>query len=102
MGKILLGGFWENSEGNKDFVAVCYNINGSLDNTFNINGIKSFDHRTYDDVNSSIPIQRDGKIFAICYASNGLNNAFAIGTNNVDGSTDNTFDSDEKNDVHYF
>lgn len=95
-GKIVLGGYWANSKSIKDFVVARFNINGSRDNTFNKSGIQSTDFRTYDDYINAVAIQSDGKIVAAGYASNGLNNAFAIARYNTDGSADNTFDTDGK------
>lgn len=91
-----MAGLWGNSSRKKDFVLVRFNSRGSLDSSFNKNGIQTTDFRTYDDIVNSIAIQSDGKIVAAGYASNGLNNAFAIVRYSTDGIPDNSFDSDGK------
>lgn len=95
-GKFVLGGVWENSNGVKDFVLARFNINGTIDNSFNKIGIQNTDFRGYDDIITEIAIQPDGKIVATGNGSNGYNNAFAISRYNKDGSLDNSFDSDGK------
>lgn len=73
-----------------------FNTGGSLDKTFDTDGIQITDFRTYNDVINSVAIQSDGKIVAAGSASNGQNDAFAIARYNTDGSPDNTFDTDGK------
>lgn len=98
-GKIVLGGFWQNTAGNNDFVLARLNRTGSLDKTFDTDGVQTTDFRTYNDVINSIAIQGDGKIVAAGSASNGSNDAFAIARYNTNGSFDNTFDTDGKKNV---
>jgi uncharacterized delta-60 repeat protein len=95
-GRIVLGGYWQNSAGNNDFVLARLNTTGSLDKTFDTDGIQATDFRTYNDVINSLAIQSDGKIVAGGYASNGSNDAFALARYNTNGSPDNTFDADGK------
>ena len=95
-GKIVAGGIgFENNAGG--FALVRYNTNGSLDITFDTDGIVttsiigSFPNVLYSII-YSIAIQSDGKIVAggMC------NNDFALARYNTNGSLDVTFDSDGK------
>ena len=95
-GKIVLGGLWLNTAAKADFALARFNKNGSLDSTFDKDGIQTTDFRTYDDIINAIAIQNDGKIVAVGYASNGSNNAFAIARYNINGLLDSTFDTDGK------
>ena len=93
-GKIVVGGTFGDSNF-ADFALVRYNSDGSLDNTFDLDGkvttsVSSADERCY-----SIAIQSDGKIVAVGYSNtNSSNKDFAIVRFNSDGSLDNTFDLD--------
>jgi len=64
-GKILVAGATYNGA-NLDIVVLKYNSNGSLDNTFNLNGIKQIDFSAY--YANSITINEDGNIY-ICAES---------------------------------
>lgn len=64
-GKILVAGASYNGA-NLDIVVLKYNSNGSLDNTFNLNGIKQIDFSAY--YANSITINEDGNIY-ICAES---------------------------------
>jgi uncharacterized delta-60 repeat protein len=93
--KILVAGISWN--GGDDFSIVRYNTDGSLDNTFDFDGILTTDLGTTYDVCYSINIQNDGKILAAgssYFASSGYD--IALVRYNIDGSLDNTFDTDGK------
>ncbi len=61
-GKIVVAGY--SGDGNRDdFALARYNTNGSLDNTFGINGIATTPFIFSDEANS-VAIQTDGKIVA--------------------------------------
>ncbi len=92
--KIVLGGLWNNTNTQKDFVIVRYGANGALDKSFNTTGIKTTDFRGYNDYNTSLFIQKDGKVIAGGYASNGTSYAFATSRYNTNGSTDSTYSAD--------
>lgn len=92
-GKIIVGGLTDNS-GNSDFVVVRYNSDGSLDNSFDTDGIAVTEPGLSDDVIESIAIQADGKILAAGQSFNGSTSDFCVVRYNSDGSLDPTFDSD--------
>ena len=94
-GKILAGGFSYNGS-NQDFALVRYNTNGSLDNTFDADGMVTTPLGTSDDYASSIAIQSDGKIVAAGFSNDSANYDFALARYNTNGSLDVTFDSDGK------
>lgn len=75
-GKILAAG----SAGN-DFAIARYNTNGSPDNTFDLDGLKTTDFGLTESI-TKILLQADGKILAC---------GSAILRYNADGSTDNSF-----------
>lgn len=92
-GKIVAAGFASNGL-NSDFALARYNADGTLDNTFSIDGKLTTAIGSSDDICYAICLQPDGKIIAAGYSSNGLNNDFALVRYNVDGSLDNSFDGD--------
>jgi uncharacterized delta-60 repeat protein len=74
---------------------VRYNTNGTLDNSFDSDGIVTTAFGTNWDEARSVVIQGDGKILTGGLAS--LPTAkFAVARYNTDGSLDNTFDTDGK------
>ncbi len=92
-GKIVMAGY--SSNGIKfDFALLRYNTNGSLDNTFDTDGILTTSVGNADDYGMSVVIQSDGKIFVAGVSYNGANNDFALVCYNTNGSLDNTFDTD--------
>lgn len=86
-GKILVGGYFNNYDGNTASGIIRLNSNGTIDNTFNIGS-------GFNSPVLSITIQPDGKI--ICgglftsYSGNTSNYIIRL---NSDGSIDNTFNS---------
>ena len=95
-GKIVAGGGgWENNAGG--FALVRYNTNGSLDITFDTDGIVTTSISYQGGMVYSIAIQSDGKIVAGGVAANIYPNSdFALARYNTNGSLDVTFDSDGK------
>ncbi len=90
-GKIIAGG-WTFSSGPGDFVSVRVNANGSLDTSYNSNGIVLSNFGPFDR-GDTILIQPDGKIlFGGERYSGFTNNDFAIARYNPNGSLDNSFD----------
>jgi uncharacterized delta-60 repeat protein/gliding motility-associated-like protein len=94
-GKIVVAGGSYNGS-NYDFALVRYNVDGSLNNTFDNDGIVTTAIGSGDGHGHSIAIQSDGKIVVAGYGDNGSNLDFAIVRYNANGSLDNTFDSDGK------
>ena len=92
-GKIVVAGDSYNGI-NYDFAVVRYNSDGSLDNTFGSNGIVTTEFGS-DDSGNSVAIQPDGKIVVAGFSHQG-NDDFAVARYNIDGSLDNSFDSDGK------
>lgn len=92
-GKIVAGG----SVGGDNFALARYNLNGSLDNSFNGIG-KVITDFGGDDVISSIAIQNNGKIVAAgsTKLDSNSNGDIAIARYNSNGSLDNTFSNDGK------
>src|SRR4030095_5100102 len=84
------------SGSNFDFALVRYNINGSLDPTFNSDGRVTTPIGQGDDGIYSIAVQSDGKLVAAGSSNNGSTDDFAIVRYNLDGSLDATFDADGK------
>ena len=89
-GKIISAGYSSNGSDN-DFAIIRYNLNGSLDNTFGINGIAITQIGLSDDYAYSVAIQEDGKIVAAGSSKNGTNSDFAIVRYNQSGDLDDTF-----------
>lgn len=85
-GKIVVAG------GNTDFKLVRYNPNGSLDNSFDFDGKLTTDFGSVYDQANSIALQSDGKIVVAGYS----NNDFAIARYTINGTLDNSFDTDGK------
>ncbi len=94
-GKIVVAGTSFNGS-DDDFALVRYNVNGSLDTTFDGDGKLTTAIGTSQDVAYSVALQSDGKILVAGYSHNGSNNDFALVRYNSDGSLDTTFDGDGK------
>lgn len=78
---------------NNDFGLVRYNSDGTLDNTFDGDGIVRTDFGG-DDGATSMFIQADGKIVVAGYSIVSGNGVFALARYNTNGSLDATFDGD--------
>lgn len=97
-GKILASGFVLESSGNKsDIVLARYNADGSLDNTFSLDGIVTTDFGR-SEYGFSVAIQPDGKIAVGGYTEYGgiSSSDFAIARYNADGTLDNSFGTNGK------
>jgi uncharacterized delta-60 repeat protein len=99
-GKIIVGGEVSNVLGDTSYIElVRYNTNGSVDNSFGING-KVF--TGFNNVNCSLKalaLQPDGKIVAVGYTLDkaivaNTKTDFAIVRYNPNGSLDTSFDGD--------
>ena len=89
-GKIVVAGFSEIGDV-FEWALIRYNVDGTLDNTFDTDGkvstaINATDNRAY-----ALVIQNDGKIVVAGYYSNGSSYDFAVVRYNSDGSLDNLF-----------
>jgi uncharacterized delta-60 repeat protein len=93
-GKIVAAGYSHNGN-DDDFALVRYNTNGTLDNTFDFDGIVTTPVGTSDEECYSVAIQPDGEIVAAGYDVNTFTE-YAVVRYNSDGSLDNTFGSNGK------
>ena len=91
-GKILAAGY--GGTGGNDFALARYNVNGSLDTSFDSDGKVTTDFGGLDYI-QSVAIQSDGKIVAVgAKFSGGFD--FALARYNTNGSLDTSFDTDGK------
>lgn len=74
----------------------CLGQDGSLDNTFDSDGIVTTSINALKDFGRGLAIQSDGKIIVAGYSYTGTRDVFAIVRYNTDGSLDTTFDGDGK------
>ena len=96
-GKIVVTGGVSNDAIDFNIAVIRFNSDGTLDNTFDVDGIVVTDLGSLYDFANSLVIQDDGKIVVTAYnktqATRGL---MVIVRYNSDGSLDNTFDQDGK------
>jgi uncharacterized delta-60 repeat protein len=92
-GKIIVAGYSSNGS-NNDITVVRFNSNGTLDNSFDGDGIVTTDIGSNDNEVYAVTIQSDGKIVVVGYTYNGSNSDFAVLRYNSDGTLDDTFDGD--------
>jgi uncharacterized delta-60 repeat protein len=91
-GKIVVGG---SSSG--DFALIRYNSDGSVDNSFGINGKVTTDFLGNGDVANSLAIQTDGKIIVAGFSLDSNNvSKFSLARYNINGTLDNSFGSSGK------
>lgn len=99
-GKILVGGSTHNTAlGIYEFMVVCYNSNGTLDNSFGTGGKVSYNYGSdhQEPGVSAIIVQPDGKIVVCGTDMNNLTDRFfALARLNSDGTFDNSFSVDGK------
>jgi len=91
-GKIVVAGSASNGD-NDDIALVRYESDGSLDNTFGINGIVTTNIGVANDDAYTLLIQSDGKILVAgsSDSSSGTLHTIALLRYNSDGTLDNTF-----------
>jgi uncharacterized delta-60 repeat protein len=94
-GKIVVVGSGSNGA-NRDIFVVRFNENGSLDNTFDNDGIINTSVGSSDDFGVSLAIQTDGKILVTGYSMDGIYSDISVVRYNKDGTLDNTFSTDGK------
>jgi uncharacterized delta-60 repeat protein len=85
-GRIVVAGFSSNGS-NNDFALVRYNVDGSLDTSFDGDGRVTTDFSPYDDWGCSVALRSDGKIVVAGYAGG----EFAVARYNPNGSLDTSF-----------
>ena len=79
-----------------DFAVARYKTDGSLDSTFNTNGIVITDIESLDDRGASVAIQADGKIVVAGTSSDSMGYYFSVVRYHTNGDLDLTFDGDGK------
>ncbi len=82
------------------FALARYNSNGSLDTTFDTDGLVSTPFGSSEDYGQAIAIQSDGKIVVAGKTGVGIGSVFALARYNSNGSLDTTFDTDGKVTTH--
>jgi uncharacterized delta-60 repeat protein len=78
------------------FALIRYTSDGSLDTTFDADGIVITDFGSSLDGGNAVTLLPDGKILVAGFGSNGTDLDFALARYNGDGSPDASFDSDGK------
>lgn len=94
-GKIVVAGESHNGV-DYDFAVARYNTDGSLDSTFNSDGIAITDIESRDDRYASVKIQNDGKIVVAGTSGDSVGENFAVVRYNINGDLDSTFGGDGK------
>ena len=89
-GKLIAAGVSNNGT-SADFTIARYNPDGSLDNSFGINGIVITQIGDTNECIESVVIQPDGKILTGGYSIMDSSNDFALARYNPDGSLDSEF-----------
>ena len=92
-GKIVVAGYADNGYG-YDFAVVRYNIDGSLDTSFSIDGKVPAVFGSGTHVGHAVAIQSDGKIIIAGNGNNTSGYDFAVVRYNTDGTRDTTFAGD--------
>lgn len=92
-GKIVVSGASFNGS-DYDLSIIRYNSNGSLDSSFDTDGIFTYDSGNGNDEGTAIVIQSNGKIIVGGYSNTGSGEAFTLIRLNTDGTYDTSFNSD--------
>jgi uncharacterized delta-60 repeat protein len=96
-GKIVATGWGSNNDSNRDIGLTRYNSDGTLDTSFDGDGIVTTTiFGGGDDAANAITLQPDGKIVIAGSGYNAGREYFALVRYNPDGSLDPTFDGDGK------
>ncbi len=92
-GKILLGGYYYNSNSELDLAMVRYMPNGVVDNSFSDDGIVTMPFDANEDYGPSLALQADGKVLAGGTSRSAIYRNFALARFNTDGTPDSGFGS---------
>src|SRR6185295_9734172 len=96
-GMLIAGGQATNNFGNGMLALARYNLDGSLDVSFNGNGRVTTDLTAGQDLIGAVALQSDGRVVVASQANRGaLGTDFALERYNCDGTLDTTFDGDGK------
>jgi uncharacterized delta-60 repeat protein len=90
-GKLVAAGWRIDGAGPTEFAVVRYNADGSLDTTFDGDGIATTAVGSGDAAANALIRQADGTLVAAGFASNGTDEDFALVRYNADGSIDGAF-----------
>jgi len=93
-GKIVVGGRSAVSGGTYNFAVTRYLTDGTIDSTFNTDGIVTTDIAGFNDYGSSLNIQADGRIVLAGYSYNGTVTSMAVVRYTTNGYLDTSFDTD--------
>ncbi len=94
-GKIVVSGVSNNGT-NFDVAVVRFNTNGTLDTSFDGDGKATTAIGLGHDFAFGVAIQADGKIVVSGFATNGIDNDFAVVRYTTTGTLDSSFDGDGK------
>ena len=92
-GKIVVGGYFSNLV-DLDLALARYNPNGSLDTSFDGDGIVTTSFSTRDETATALAIQSNGKILLTGAHDNGTDDDWILVRYAADGSLDTSFDGD--------
>jgi uncharacterized delta-60 repeat protein len=93
--KIVVVGTSDNASGTSEFALARFNLDGSLDTSFNGDGLVTTFFSPANDVGSGIAVQSDDKIVVVGTSDSGSGiSEFAVARFNVDGSLDTSFSGD--------
>lgn len=94
-GKIVVAGHHMNGGTTLEFAVARYTTTGSLDTTFDVDGLQTTAFGTTA-IAQGVTIQADDKIVVAGRSFNGSDNDFALARYNTNGSLDASFDTDGK------
>jgi uncharacterized delta-60 repeat protein len=95
-GQILAGGYSRDSSNNDDFAIVRYNADGSLDTSFDGDGVVTTPVGSGNEYGRAIALQSDGKILVAGYSLTGADSDIAVARYSADGTLDTSFGVDGK------
>jgi uncharacterized delta-60 repeat protein len=96
-GKIVAAGY--SYDAGAHFALARYNTDGSLDTSFDGDGVVTTLVTIYGGYGYAVALQTDGKMVAGGYAGNAYDEDFALVRYNPDGSLDTSFDADGKTTI---
>ena len=92
-GRIVIAGCIRNGAPN-DFLIGRFTEDGSVDPAFGTNGAIMMPFSSTVDISLGVAVQPDGKVVAVGFGNNGINNDFAVTRINTNGTPDLTFGGD--------
>lgn len=95
-GKIVVAGYSMGGGGLGDFLVLRYNADGTLDTTFDADGVAITPIGSNLEEGRALALSQDGKIIVAGYSWTGATYDFGVVRYNADGSLDTTFDADGK------